>query len=136
MTPMTLDPDDEAEIRNLLARYCLDLDLDDLDGWIALFTADASYEVYGRTFTGHDGLRRMLSGAPGGLHLGGPPVIEAVDADHARTLRNLLFVDRTTGEARHAVYDDDLVRTAGGWRIARCRCRFIVAEGLSDRPAR
>ncbi len=133
---MTLSPDDAAEIRNLLARYCLDLDLDDLDGWIALFTADASYEVYGRTFTGHDGLRRMLSGAPGGLHLGGPPVIEAVDADHARTLRNLLFVDRTTGDARHAVYDDDLVRTAGGWRIARCRCRFIVAEGLSDRPAR
>ena len=135
MTPMALSPDDEAEIRNLLARYCLDLDLDDLDGWVALFTDDATYEVYGRTFTGHDGLRKMLSGAPGGLHLGGPPVIEPIDADHARTLRNLLFVDRTTGEARHAVYDDDLVRTDGGWRITRCRCRFIVAEGLSDRPA-
>jgi SnoaL-like domain len=136
MTSMPLPSDDEAEIRNLLARYCLHLDLDDLDGWVALFTADATYEVYGRTFSGHDGLRKMLSGAPGGLHLGGPPVIEAVDADHARTLRNLLFVDRATGDARHAVYDDDLVRTAEGWRIARCRCRFIVAEGLSDRPAR
>jgi hypothetical protein len=126
---------DDAEIRNLLARYCLLLDLDDNEGWIALFTPDATYEVYGRTFVGHDGLRRMVSGAPGGLHLGGPPVVEMVDADHARTLRNLLFVDRGTGESRNAVYDDDLVRTGEGWRIARCRCRFIVADGLSERPA-
>jgi hypothetical protein len=58
-----------------------------------------------------------------------------VDADHARTLRNLLFVDRRTGESRNAVYDEDLVRTGDGWRIARCRCRFIVADGLNERPA-
>ncbi len=126
-------PADDIAIRDLLARYCLLLDLDDVEGWVALFTADAAYEVYGRTFDGHDGLRRMATGAPGGLHLGGPPVIE-VDGDRASTLRNLLFVERTTGEARHAVYDDDLVRTPDGWRIARTRCRFIVADGLSDRP--
>ena len=77
----------------------------------------------------------MMAGAPGGLHLGGPPVIEMADGDHARTLRNLLFVDRVTGEQRNAVYEDELVREASGWRIARCRCRFIVADGLSDRPA-
>ena len=63
-------------------------------------------------------------------------MIEPVDADHARTLRNLLFVDRTSGDARHAVYDEDLLRTADGWRITRCRCRFIVPDGLSDRPAK
>jgi len=135
MTSMHLTAEDDAAIRNLLARYCLTLDLDDIDAWVALFTPDATYEVYGHTFAGHDGLRKMLSGAPGGLHLGGPPVIESVDTDHARTLRNLLFVDRATGDARNAVYDDDLVRTADGWRITRCRCRFIVADGLSDRPA-
>ncbi len=136
MTPMSITPEDDAQIRNLLARYCLTLDLDDVDGWVALFTADATYEVYGRTFRCHDGLRKILSGAPGGLHLGGPPVIEPVDAHHVRTLRNLLFVDRTNGEMRDAVYDDDLVRTPEGWRIERCRCRFIVADGLSDRPAK
>ena len=132
---MTATPsfaDDDAQIRNLLARYCLLLDLDDIEGWVALFTPNATYEVYGRTFGGHDGLRRMLSGAPSGLHLGGPPVVELVDDNHVRTQRNLLFIDRATGESRSAVYDDDLVRTGEGWRITRCRCQFIVADGLSD----
>ena len=127
-------PEDHAAIADLLARYCLALDTDDADGWIALFLPDARYEVYGRSFDGHDGLRRMIDGAPGGLHLGGPPVIEMTGPDRARTQRNLLFVDRRSGESRRAVYDDELARTASGWRIARTRCRFITAEGLRDRP--
>jgi 3-phenylpropionate/cinnamic acid dioxygenase small subunit len=131
---MRLTADDDAEIRNLLARYCVLLDQDDVEAWVALFTPDATYQVYGRTFAGHDGLRTMMAGAPGGLHLGGSPAIEPVDRDHARTQQNLLFVDRTTGESRRALYDDELVRTGDGWRIASRRCRFIVADGLSDRP--
>jgi hypothetical protein len=125
--------DDHAEIRNLLARYCVYLDLDDADGWVALFTPDAVYQVYGREFTGHDGLRAMVTAAPGGLHLGGPPAID-LDGDRARTTRNLLFIERGTGQARHAVYDEDLIRTSRGWRITRCRCRFHGPDGLSDRP--
>jgi hypothetical protein len=78
----------------------------------------------------------MATGAPGGLHLGGPPVIEMIDSQRARTRRNLLFVERKDGISRSAVYDDELRRTEAGWRIASTRCRFIVAEGLSDRPAR
>jgi 3-phenylpropionate/cinnamic acid dioxygenase small subunit len=128
-------PEDHAAIANLLARYCLALDLDDADGWIALFTPDASFEVYGRSFVGHHGLRTMIAAAPGGLHLGGPPVVEMVDADTARTTQNLLFVSRADGATRSAVYTDELRRTADGWRIAARRCRFIVAEGLSDRPS-
>jgi hypothetical protein len=124
---------DELAIRNLLASYCLRLDLDDVDGWVALFTPDAQYHVYGRAFRGHEGLRKMMAAAPGGLHLGGPPVV-TLDGDRATTLQNLLFIERTTNEMRRSVYDDDLVRTAKGWRIQRRRCRFIVADGLSDRP--
>ncbi len=125
--------DDHAEIRNLLARYCLYLDLDDVDGWVNLFTPEAVYEVYGTTFEGHDGLRGMATAAPGGVHLGGPAVID-LDGDAARTTRNLLFVERGTDRQRYAVYTDELVRTARGWRIARCRCRFHTADGLADRP--
>jgi hypothetical protein len=133
---MTPSPDDHVAISELLARYCLTLDVDDVEGWVALFTPDAVYEVYGRSFDGHDGLRRMATAAPGGLHLGGPPVIEVLDGDHARTRRNLLFVEQGVGEQRSAVYDDELVRTEAGWRIARCRCRFIGPDGLGDRPPR
>jgi len=128
-------PEDHIAITQLLARYCLSLDVDDIDAWVGLFTTDGAYEVYGRSWDGHDGLRKMMSVAPGGLHLGGPPVIDMVDDDHARTMQNLLFVERTTGIQRNSVYDDDLQRTPDGWRIARRRCRFIVADGLSDRPA-
>lgn len=130
---MSPPPGDDAEIRNLLARYCLTLDHDDVDGFVALFTQDCEYRVYGRTWEGHDGLRSMLAAAPGGLHLGGPPEID-VDGDRATTRQNLLFVDRDTGDQRGAVYDDELVRTADGWRIHTRRCRFITSEGLSDGP--
>jgi hypothetical protein len=133
--PMPMDSDDAA-IRNLLARYCIALDLDDFDEWVSLFTPNATYEVYGRTFAGHEGLARMMSAAPSGLHLGGSPAVEMDGPDRARSRRNLLFIDRVSGEQRSAIYDEHLVRTADGWRIARCRCRFIVADGLSDRPPR
>ena len=61
-----------------------------------------------------------------------------VDGDRATTVRNLLFVDRADGSQRQAVYDDELVRTAEGWRIARCRCRFHGPDGAwsTDRPGR
>jgi 3-phenylpropionate/cinnamic acid dioxygenase small subunit len=129
-----LTADDDAEIRNLLARYCLFLDLEDLDGWVELFTIDCRFHVYGHTFEGRDGLRRMVDGAPGGLHLGGPPVVEPVGSDRATSKQNLLFIDRRSGDQRAAVYEDELERTTEGWRIASRRCRFMVPDGLADRP--
>jgi 3-phenylpropionate/cinnamic acid dioxygenase small subunit len=126
--------DHYAAICNLLAHYCVLLDQDDVDAWVDLFTTDATYTVYGHTFRGHDGLRKMMSGAPGGLHLGGPPAVTFVDDDRALAQQNLLFYERTGNEMRRALYDDELVRTADGWRIASRRCRFITVDGLSDRP--
>ena len=122
------------EIRTLLARYCLHLDHDEVEPWLALFTEDAQYHVYGRVFEGHEGIRRIPTGAPKGLHLGGPPVIELIGADRATTRQNLLFVEAGTGILRSVLYDDELVRTTLGWRIAVRRCQFIVTDGLSDRP--
>ena len=127
--------EDHVAITDLLARYCLALDLDDVEGWVALFTPDADYEVYGRVFSGHGGLHKMMTGAPGGLHLGGAPVIEVLGPDRAGSRRNLLFVDSGDGGSRNAVYTDELVRTPDGWRIAHCRCQFITADGLADRLA-
>jgi SnoaL-like protein len=134
IAPMDPTAEDHAAITNLLARYCLTLDLDDVDTLVGLFTPDASYEVYGRSWDGHEGLRKMMGAAPSGLHLGGPPVIDMVGPDEARTTQNLLFVEAKTGAMRRSVYTDELRRTEDGWRIAKRRCRFIVAHGLSDRP--
>jgi hypothetical protein len=92
---------------------------------------------YGGCSSARRTIRRGHAPRPGGgLHLGGPPLIEVTARDRAKTTRNLLFVDRRTGESRSAVYTDELVRTPAGWRIAHCRCQFIVADGLSDRPER
>lgn len=133
---MLPSPEDHVAISDLLARYCLTLDTDDVEGWVSLFTPEASYEVYGRVFSGHEGLRAMMGAAPGGLHLGGQAVIDMLADNRARTRRNLLFVDRTDGASRNAVYTDELVRTPDGWRIATCRCQFITPGGLADRPPR
>jgi 3-phenylpropionate/cinnamic acid dioxygenase small subunit len=131
---MNPTPEDHVAITDLLARYCLALDLDDIEAWVELFTPDASYEVFGRSWDGHEGLRDMLRGAPRGLHLGGSPVIDVTGPDQARTTQNLLFVEVKAAILRRSVYTDELRRTSEGWRIARRRCQFIVLDGLSDRP--
>jgi ketosteroid isomerase-like protein len=128
-------PDDQAEIIDLLARYCLALDRHDLDAWVSLFTDDAEYTAFGRTFDGHAGLRAMMEGAPHGLHLGGLPLV-AIDGDVASVIQNALFVDAATHESRPVMYTDELVRAEHGWRFRSRRCQFLVADGLSDRPAR
>jgi SnoaL-like domain len=131
---MRPNPADYAEIANLLAEYCLALDRDEIDRCVTLFTEGGSFQVYGRSFEGREAIRKMMVSAPGGLHLGGPPFVENIDGDRARVQQNLLFVDRTTGESRRALYTDDFLRTDDGWRIHTRKCQFLVATGLSDRP--
>ncbi len=128
----TPDHDDHVQIFDLLARYCIALDRHDLDAWVSLFTEDAHYHAFGRTFDGHAGLRAMMEGAPRGLHLGGLPVI-GVDGDTASTVQNALFVDAVTHESRLVLYTDELVRAERGWRFHNRRCEFIAADGLRDR---
>ena len=90
--------------------------------------------VYGHTFRGHDGLRTMLSGAPGGLHLGGPAAIGSIDGDQATAMQNLLFIDRHLRRAARRA----LRRPAGAnpGRLAHRRSALPVHHpgGLADRP--
>ena len=126
--------DDHAEIRNLLARYCLLLDLDDMDGWIGLFTDDGVYEVYGpgvRARRHAEAADRRTGRVPPRRPAGHRPR-RRPGHDHAEPPVRRPHHRR----AAPAVYDDELVRTADGWRIARCRCRFHGPDGLADRPPR
>jgi hypothetical protein len=129
-------PTDQLAITGLLARYCVLLDLIDTDGWVALFTPDATFEIDGRTYHGHDGLRRLVRTAQRGMHVANPPIIDADGPDHAFTTRNALFVNRHTGALRHTLYRDEVVRTPDGWRIASVVCRFVTGDGLVDWPER
>lgn len=131
---MPITGHDHAAIVNLFATYCLTLDHDEIDRCVELFTEDGSFEVYGHTFQGREKVRKMMVGAPGGLHLGGPAAIDSIEGDVAHTRQNLLFVERESGVMRRAVYTDEVRRVDGEWRIHRRRCQFIVPGGLADRP--
>jgi uncharacterized protein (TIGR02246 family) len=120
-------------IRELLAAYALALDADDIAECVKLFTEDAEFEVYGRTFAGQDGIGTMFRDAPNGLHLIGAAGID-VREDTASVRSQMLFVDAGTQRTRSALYDDDLVRREGQWLFRRRRCRFITSGGLSARP--
>ena len=124
---------DEAAIRELITGYALALDAGDVDACVALFVADAEFLVYGRTFTGHDGIGTMFRDAPRGLHLTGVSHID-VRADTATARSQVLFVRAGDLHLRPALYDDELVRTDGRWRFRRRRCQFVTSHGLSDSP--
>ena len=125
--------DDQAAIRELIAGYALALDAGDIDGCVQLFTGDAEFVVYGRSFAGHDGIAKMFSDAPRGLHLTGLSRIDVRD-DTATARSQVLFVRAGDLHLRPALYDDDLVSDGGQWRFRRRRCQFITSHGLSDSP--
>lgn len=124
---------DQDAIRELLAAYALALDADDIDECVNLFTEDAEFEVYGKTFVGHDGIGTMFREAPNGLHLIGAARIDVREGT-ASVRSQMLFVDAGTQHSRSALYDDDLVRREGQWLFGRRRCQFITSGGLSARP--
>jgi uncharacterized protein (TIGR02246 family) len=123
----------DPAIRELLAAYALALDAGDVDGCVQLFTADAEFLVYGRTFAGHDGIGTMFRDAPRGLHLTGVSRID-IDGDTARARSQVLFVRAGDLQLRPALYDDELVRAGEQWRFRRRRCRFVTSHGLADSP--
>jgi uncharacterized protein (TIGR02246 family) len=128
--------DDQAAIRELIAGYALALDAGDVDGCVRLFTADAEFLVYGRSFAGHDGIGRMFRDAPCGLHLTGVSRIDT-QGDTATARSQVLFVRAGDLHMRPALYDDELVRDAadgGRWRFRRRRCQFITSHGLCESP--
>jgi uncharacterized protein (TIGR02246 family) len=121
------------EIRDLLAAYALMLDADDIDGCLELFTDDSEFLVFGKTPSGPDKIRRMLTRAPKGMHLAGAAVVD-VRGQTATVRSEVLFVDSSTHQLRPALYDDELLLVDGRWRFRRRRCQFLTSEGLSDAP--
>jgi len=124
---------DREAILDLIARYAVTLDSDDIDGCLSLFTEDAEYLVFGKTLVGREKIGQMFTRAPKGLHLTGASVV-SVEGPNATARTQVLFVDSTTRETRPAMYDDDLVNFDGNWLFRRRHCQFLTATGLSEVP--
>ena len=85
--------DDRTAIRELLTSYALALDAGDIDDCVQLFTANAEFLVYGRSFAGHDSIGRMFRDAPRGLHLTGVSRIDV--RDNIATVRSQVLFRST-----------------------------------------
>jgi hypothetical protein len=123
----------ELAIRDLLARYALALDADDIDRCLRLFTDDAEFVVFGRAFSGRDEIRAMFESAPRGLHLTGVSSID-ISGNAATARSQVLLVEAGTLRLRPALFDDELSHDGQRWRFRRRQCRFITGSGLGDRP--
>jgi hypothetical protein len=147
-TPTGFSPaevSDRLVIQDLIARYAVIIDNRDFDALDALFTPDAQIDF--STFNGPVGDLTVIKAFLGSSlpfftrsqHMMGLPLIELNgDTAHARTSCNNPMVSEKP-DGRTSVwliglwYDDDLVRTADGWRFkARTQIRSYTITGLTD----
>lgn len=127
---MTLSTEDRLEIQELYARYNHALDFGDASGWAGCFTPDGVFASPNGSFTGSEQLQQFANGFAErmtGRHWTNNLVIDP--AGEGATGKCYLMLYRlaeggpsilTTG-----VYNDELVRTAAGWRFSK---RTVVAD--------
>lgn len=120
---------DRLEIRELTARYNLASDSGNGDGFAATFTVDGSLVMAGKTICSGAAELAAFAGKPRGIvHATTDPVIllEGDEAKQECTL--LLFRTARDGSSvrleNTGRYEDELVRTADGWRFRRRSVSF------------
>ena len=121
---MQLTSDDRILIMDLLARYARCLDSGDLDGYVSLFTTDAT--LFG-AHTGHQNIRayvdqvirRRANDPARRMHFVGMPTIDG-DAERATVHSYLLWVQLGAASpvSAAAEYTDTCVKQAGRWLFA------------------
>ena len=136
------------DIQALKARYFRCLDMKDWDGFEALFTHDAVFDMRDGRGTGMDpdavvqgasAIRRFVSQAVADLvtvHQGHMPEIEIVDDGEATGVWALqdLLQPAAGAEAAfhrflgHGHYHERYRLTAGGWRISRSKLTRLHVE--------
>ena len=133
--------EDRAEVHGVLARYFQAVDRRDRERLRGLFTEGASWSSAGAwSFSGVDGIAdgilKIVARYKTTFHLMGNESIEvAGDAATAETYAIAYhFYDRDGAEEAWVVglvYDDELVRAGGGWKLSR---RSLEAKWLQGRP--
>ena len=127
-----LDLEAHEAIRRLTAIYAQLLDSGRIAEWGELFTRDAVFQVWGKTYRGRaeivSGIGGMQPELPG-KHVCLAPVIDLLGPDRARAWTDLSAFASTEDGIQIATigrYHDDLVREDGRWRFAR---RAVVMAG-------
>jgi hypothetical protein len=126
--------EDEAAIRRLITIYSQLLDDGRYDEWTDLFTKDATFSVWDRTFVGRDGVREGIEGLRPpypGKHVAFATIVE-IAGDTALAWTDFVSLadtgpgewGRSYGIATAARYYDEVVREGGRWRFAARRIRM------------
>lgn len=113
----TLTTQDYIDIQQLYARYNWVIDAGDVEGYVALYTPDGSFN----TFNGADGLRTFMKGRQAGTrrHWNSNLIITPAPGGASGKVY-LMLVDvgqKPPAIATAARYDDMLVKTPAGWRF-------------------
>jgi len=126
------------EIVDLLTRYAVSIDTRDWDRFRTCFTADvdADYGEIGH-WQGVEEITAFMVEVHSGPSLHRLSTMDiAVDGDTAtaRTYVDALVLgpDGRTGANSHGYYDDEIVRTAEGWRIAKRRHTGVRLVWVND----
>jgi len=123
---------DLAEIDQLCARYMMLTSQYVEDRWLEVFTPDAVYTAFGTPYS-LDRFPALLAAAPRGQFIGNTPVVEfGADGASATGTQHFVFIDQQTHAMRLGWYNDEYVRTAGGWRIRRRSTTFLRKHGGYD----
>jgi len=114
-----LTTQDYVDIQQLYARYNWAIDAGDIEGYVALYTPDGTFNTY----SGAEGLRTfMKSRAPGTRRHWNSNLVITPSPEGARGKVYLVLVDvalKPPAVSLAARYDDILVKTAGGWRFTK-----------------
>lgn len=119
---------DEIAIQQTISRYSEAASRADWDRVMSTFTANATWEIptFGAVYQDHTLIRKTMSGFVEQMayfvQVNAPASI-VVDGDRA-TARSIIrecgkFSDRDEALEILGYYDDELVRTAQGWRFQR-----------------
>ena len=119
--------EDRQAIEDLVKRYCYLIASGDVDGVIALFTADCRVEILGRHFEGEAGLRDLYADS---LPVQPKPFVHNHLIDHLddeSAEGRAVFEIRQTRDGETEVgggcYEDRYRKQDGVWRFAERRFR-------------
>jgi ketosteroid isomerase-like protein len=129
---------DEFAIQQTINAYSYNATIGNLEAMVATYAPDGVWEVpgIGALCTGHAEILAASQGITGTIEymvqLNSPALIQ-VDGDTATAQSIIRECGKYTGRATNlevlGLYDDQLVRTAEGWRFAR---RTFTVRGMHD----